>query len=105
MHSPQGFADSEEQNHEPPLGEARVVDEVGVDHILEIAAAVVWEQNVYGLSIFVGAALGGYCMIMGGDDGRDVGKKAVGVDLAHSLLDGLGAKGTSNLLEGEQLMG
>jgi hypothetical protein len=32
-------------------------------------------------------------------------EEAVGVDLAHGLLDGLGAKGAADLLEGEELVG
>lgn len=44
-------------------------------------------------------------MVDSGNDGRDMGEQAVGIDLAHSLLDGLGTEGTSDLLEGEKLMG
>jgi hypothetical protein len=34
-----------------------------------------------------------------------MGEEAVGIDFAHSLLDGLGTEGTSDLLEGKKFMG
>lgn len=82
-----------------------MVDEVGVDHVLQVAATEVGQQDVDGLGGLVGAALGSHGMVVGGDDGGDVGEEAVGVDLTHGLLDGLGAEGAADLLEGEELMG
>lgn len=105
VHSPQRLADAEEQHHEAPLGELVVVDEVRVDHILQVAALVVRQQHVDGLGGLVGTALSRNGVVDGGDDGRDVGEKSVGVDFAHRLLNGFGAKWTSDLFEGEELMG
>lgn len=81
-----------------------MVDEVGIDHVLKIAALVVGKQHVDGLGGFIGAAFGGDGVVDGGDDGRNVREQTVGVDFAHRLLDGLGAEGASDLLESEELV-
>lgn len=115
VHGPQRLAHAEEEDHEPALGEAGVVDEVGVDHVLQVAPAVVGQQDVDGLVGLVaaaaadvaagrGAALGGDAVVDHADDGGYVGEDAVGVDLAHGLLDRLGAEGAAYLLEGEELV-
>ena len=104
VHSPECLADAQEEHHEAALGEVGVVDEVGVDNVLEVAAAVVGEEDVDGLGLLVGAALGGDAVVDGGYDGGHVGEEAVGVDLAHGLLDGLGAERAADLLEGEELV-
>ena len=104
MHSAERLAHAEEEHHELALRKAGVVDQVGVDHVLQIAAAVVRQQDVDGLGGLVGAALRGHAVVDGRDDGGHVGEEPVGVDLAHGLLDGLGAKGASDLLEGEELV-
>lgn len=108
VHGPQRLAHAQEQHHQVALGEAAVVDEVGVDHVLQVAAAVVRQQDVDGLAGVVAAAaaaVGRDAVVKGRDDGGDVVEEPVGVDLAHGLLDGLCAKGASDLLEGEELVG
>lgn len=62
MHGFEGVADAEHEFHEFPLREAGVVDEVGVDHVLEVASSVVGEEDVDGLG---GAA----CVANAGDFG------------------------------------
>jgi hypothetical protein len=54
VHGLERFAYAEEEHHEPPLGELGVVDEVRVDHVLQIAAPVVGKQDVYGFGGGVG---------------------------------------------------
>jgi hypothetical protein len=81
-----------------------VIDEVRVDKILEISASIVGQKDVNCFRVLVGAALGCYSMVVGGYDGWNVSEQAVGFDLAHGLLDGFGAKWTSDLLEREELM-
>lgn len=105
VHGAQGLADAEEQHHEAALGEAVVVDEVGVDHVLQVAASVVGQQHVDRLGGLVGAALGGDGVVDGRDDGGHMFEEAVGVDLAHRLLHGFGAERAADLLEGEELAG
>ncbi|KAI6766406.1 hypothetical protein HG531_011628 [Fusarium graminearum] len=70
MHGAESLAYSKEKKHKAALGEAIVVDQVRIDHIL-----------------FVSATLGRNRVVNGRDDGRDVGEEAIGVDLAHGLLD------------------
>lgn len=105
VHGAQGPTDTQEEGHKVALGELGVVDEVGVDHVLQVAPSVVGEEDVDRLGGLVAATLGGDAVVKGGDDGGDVGEEAVGVDLAHGLLDGLGAEGAADLLEGEETVG
>lgn len=105
VHGPEGLADTEEEHHEAFLGELGVVDEVGIDHVLEVAAAVIRQQDVYCFCGLVGAALGRNGMVKGRDDVGDVREEPVGVDFAHRLLDGLGAKRAADLLEGKHFAG
>lgn len=105
VHGAQCLADAEKQIHEVPLGEFGVVDEVGVDHILEVAAAVVRQQDIDSFGGFISAALGRNGVVGRGDDVGDVSEEAVGFDLAHGLLDGLGAERAANLFKGEVLLG
>ena len=102
MHGLEGAADAEEEVHELALGEAGVVDEVGVDDVLQVAPAVVGEEHVDGLGVGVGAVLGDG-VVDGVDDARDVGEGLVGLDLAHGLLHRLGPERAPDLLEREQL--
>lgn len=104
MHHPQRLAHTQEQDHQPPFGKRRVVHQVRVDHVLEVAPSVVRQQHVHRLGGLVGAALRGDGVVHGGYDGRHVGEEPVGVDLAHGLLDGLGAEGAADLLESEELV-
>lgn len=65
VHGAQGVADAKEEQHEAALGEAVVVDEVGVDHVLQVAALVVGQEHVDGLGRLVGAALRGHGVVVG----------------------------------------
>lgn len=109
MHVAQPPAHAEEQLHQPPLGKAGVVDEVGVDHVLQVAALVVGEQHVDDLggrvASHAAAALCGDGVVDAVDDVRRVGEQLVRLDLLHGLRDGLGAEGATDLLEGEQFRG
>lgn len=109
VHVLHAAADAEEEEHEALLGEARVVDEVGVDEVLQVAAAVVGEEDVDGLAV-VGAAaaraaVGGDAVVDAVDDVRAVAEEVVGLDLLHGVRDGFGAKGAADLFEGEELRG
>lgn len=104
MHRLEGFAYAQEQHHEVLLGESGVVDQVGVDHVLEVTAAIVRQEDVHRLGGLVGAALGRHGMVVCGYDSGNVREEAVRVDFAHGELDGFGAKGASDLLEGEELV-
>ncbi|RBQ97994.1 hypothetical protein VDGD_20141 [Verticillium dahliae] len=103
VHGAQGAADAEEEEHEAALGKGGVVDGVGVDEVLEVAALVVGQQDVDCLGagvVAAAAALRGDGVVHGVDDAWGAAEEAVGVDLAHGLGDRLGAKGTADLLEG-----
>lgn len=107
VHCAQGLADAEEQHHELALGEVIVVDEVCVDHVLQVPPAVVGQQDIDSLAGVVAraaAAVRRHAVVVGRDDCGNVVEEAVGVDLAHGLLDGLGAEGASDLFEGEELV-
>ena len=81
-----------------------MVDQVGIDHVLEVTTAVIRQEDVHGLSCIIGTAFSRYGMVVCGYDSRNVGEEAVRVDFAHGELYGFGAKGASDLLEGEQLV-
>jgi hypothetical protein len=103
VHGFERFAHAEEQHHEPPLGELGVVYEVRVDHILQVAAPVVGEQDVYGFRGGVGLVV--FNRIVYRVDNVGVRREErVCFDFlereAHAFL----AKGTSYLLEREQLL-
>lgn len=107
VHRTQSLAHAQEQHHQMALGEVSVVDEVGIDHVLQVSTAIVRQQDVDGLAGIVAAAaaaVGRNAVVKGRDDGGDVVEEPVGVDLAHGLLDGLGAEGASDLLESEELV-
>ena len=98
VHRLERLADAEEEEHELLLGEAGVVDEVGVDHVLQVATAVVREEDVDRLAARV-AALAGDAVVDAVDDGFAALEELVGLDLLHGLRDGLGPERAADLLE------
>ena len=103
VHVPHGAAHAQEQQHEALLGEAGVVDQVGVDHVLQVAAAVVREQDVDRLCLLAAAALRGDGVVDAVDDSRAVREQLVRLDLLHGLRDRLGPERAADLLEREEL--
>lgn len=93
--------------HEPAFGKAGVVYEVGVDGVLQIAASVVWEEDV---DCFGGAGIAyardfGRRVVLDGmvDGGYDVGvrrEQGIGFYFFEGLGDGFLAKRAADLLEG-----
>jgi hypothetical protein len=49
VHGLERFAHTQEEHHQSPLRELCVVDQIRIDHVLEVAATVVWEEDVDGL--------------------------------------------------------
>jgi hypothetical protein len=49
VHGLERPAHAQEEHHQSPLRELCVVDQIRIDHVLEVAAAVVWEEDVDGL--------------------------------------------------------
>ena len=104
VHRLQCLANSQQQHHQPFLTQPRMVHQIRVDHILQIASRKVGKQDVYGL-------LGGVLAI--GDDGvingvDDIGvrrEEGVGLDFAESEGDGFLTKGAANLFEGVEVGG
>lgn len=89
-----------------------MVDEVGVDGILQVPALVVGQDDVDGLGAGVvavgaelGAGLGRDTVVDRVDDVGVRREEAVGLDLLESLGDGLLAEGAADLLQGEELGG
>lgn len=46
VHGPERMGDTQHQHHQPLLGKPGVVDQIGVDGILEVSTLVVGQQNV-----------------------------------------------------------
>jgi len=105
VHGTQSLAHSEEEQHETTLREPIMVDQVCVDHVLQITALIVWQKDINGFCRLVGAALGCDGMVDSGYDGWNVRKEAIGINLTHGLLHRFGAKGTSDLFECEKFVG
>lgn len=105
MHLAQRLTYAQKQLHEAFLGEFGVVDQIGVDQVLQVSSAVVRQQNVHRLGGLAAAALRGDRVVDAVDDARGVGEELVGVDLLHGLGDGLGAEGAADLFQGEELRG
>lgn len=55
MHRAECLGNTKYQNHQPLLRKLGMVDEIGIDGILEIAALVVWEQDIDSLRAWVTA--------------------------------------------------
>ncbi len=82
-----------------------MVHQIRIDHILQVAAAVVREQDVDRLGLLAAAALGRDGVVDAVDHARAVREELVGLDLLHRLPDGLGAEGAADLFEREELRG
>ena len=96
-----GARDAEEEDHEAAFGEFGVVDEVGVDGVLEVAAAVVGEENVDCFGGGVGAIVGGGDGVVDGVDDVGVGgEEGVGFDFFEGEGNGFAAEGAADLFEG-----
>lgn len=78
-----------------------MVDQVRIDQVLEISPTVIGEEHVDGLGGLAPAAFRGDRVVDAVYDPVAVGKELVRLDLLHGLGDGLGAKRTADLLEGE----
>lgn len=103
VHILQRSADAQEEQHQLLLREAGVVDQVGVDHVLQVAAAVVGQQDVDGLGLLAAAALGRDGVVDAVDDARAVREELVRLHLLHGLRDRLGPERAPDLLEREEL--
>ena len=42
MHGRQSFTDAQKQHHQPPLRKLRMIDQIRIDYILQIAPSIVW---------------------------------------------------------------
>jgi hypothetical protein len=103
VHSLEGLADAEEQGHEAALGELCVVDEVGVDEVLQVTAAVVGQEDVDGLCRGVGFVR--LDRVVDGAD--DVGvrcKEGVCLDFLERQAHALLPERTADLLQRQQLL-
>lgn len=108
VHGFEGLANAQHQLHEASLAEACVVHEVGVDHVLEVAAAVVGEEDVDGLGgggVIADARDFGTRVVLYGvvdavDDIWVRGEEGVCLDFLESLRDRFLAERTPDLFEG-----
>jgi hypothetical protein len=103
VHSLERPAHAQEQHHEPPLGELCVVDQVCVDHVLQVAAAVVRQQDV---DCFRGR-IGLVCLdgvVYRVDDVWVRGEERVRFDFLQREADALLAEGAPDLFQSEQLL-
>lgn len=76
-----------------------MIDQIGVDHVLQIAAPVIGEEDVDGFGTGVGAVRGD-AMVDAVDDVGVRRKEGVRLHFFEGERDGLGAEGTADLLEG-----
>jgi hypothetical protein len=103
VHGLERLAHAEEQHHEPALGELCVVDEVRVDHVLQVAAAVVWQEDVDGFRGRIGLVrLNGVVYRM--DDVWVRREECVRLDFLERQAHALLPEGASYLFEGEELL-
>ncbi|PFH61787.1 hypothetical protein XA68_16316 [Ophiocordyceps unilateralis] len=100
MNSSQSLTNAQEEHHEMTFGKSGPIDEIGVNHILQIPAPIIRQQDVDRLGRLIGAAFRRDRMVHGRDDGGDVSEESVRLHLAHRLLDRLGPERASDLLEG-----
>lgn len=103
MHRLQSSANAQEENHQSSFGKIRVVNEVRVDHVLQIAAPVVREEYVYGLGARIRFVA--YDAVV--DTVYDIWvwrEESVCFNLLHRLRNRFLPEGTSYLLQREQLM-
>lgn len=74
-----------------------MVYQVRIDHILQVAAPVIRQQDVDGLVLPFAAAFRGDAVVDVVDDSRRVAENLVGFYFVHSLGDGFLTKRASNL--------
>jgi hypothetical protein len=99
VHGLERVAHAKHELHELLLRELCVVDEVCVDHVLQVSAAVVRQQDVHCLGARV-VLVAGDAVVDARDDVWVRREQAVGLDLAQRLRDRLLAKRAADLLEG-----
>ena len=80
-----------------------MIDQIRVDHVLQISAAVVRKEDVDGLRGRV-ALVRGNAIVDGMDDIRVRGEEGVGFYFFEGEGDGFLAEGTADLFEGEELL-
>ena len=82
-----------------------MVDQIRIDHILQIAPPIVRQQHIdrFTLIVAAAAALAGDGVVDAVDDARTLRKHLVCLNLLHGLGDRLGAEGAADLFEGEEL--
>lgn len=110
MHRSQGRGDPQHQHHESLFGKSGMIDQVGVDGILQVSTLVVGQQDVDGLRAGVasvrsefGARLRRNAVVYRVDDILLVCEQVVGLHLFQGLGDGLLAERTSDFLQRKQL--
>ena len=80
-----------------------MVDEVGVDHVLQVSPAVVRQEDVHCLGAGVGL-VGCDAVVDAVDDVRVGREEGVGFYFFEGLGDGFLAEWAADLLEGEELL-
>lgn len=87
-----------------------MIDQIGIDGILQVAALVVREEDVDGFGTRIaaigaefGARFGGNAVVNGVDDVSIWGEEAVCFYLFEGLGDGFLTEGAADLFEGEKL--
>lgn len=79
-----------------------MVHQVRVDHILQVAAPVIRQQNVDSLVLPFAAAFRGDAVVDVVNDSWRVAEQLVGFYFVHGLGDGFLTERASDLFEGEQ---
>ena len=80
-----------------------MVDEVRIDHILQVSSPVIRQKYVYGFRAGVGL-VGSDAVVDAMDDVRVRREEGIGFYFFEGLRDGFLAKGTADFLEGEELL-
>ncbi len=63
VHLAKDAADAKEEQYKAVFGEACVMDEVCVDHVLQVAAAILEEEHIDDTALGVAAALCGHAVV------------------------------------------
>lgn len=79
-----------------------MVHQVGIDHILQVSAPVIWQQDVDCLVLSLAASFCRDAVVDVVDDSRRVAEELVGFYFVHGLGDGFLAERASDLFEREQ---
>ena len=100
VHGLERARDAQEQDHEPPLREAGVVDEVGVDGVLQVAAPIVRQDDVHRLASGIRlVARVDDLVVQRADDVRVRREEGVGFALAQRQRDRFLPERAPDLLE------